>query len=47
MKAGEEDGRFILNLIATVLVELVNALVNILPINGQNTGEISNTLDVL
>lgn len=42
-----EMGRFILNLIATVLVVLVNALANILPINGQTTGEISNRLDVL
>ncbi|WNF23423.1 TspO/MBR family protein [Mesobacillus jeotgali] len=40
-------GRFILNLIATVLVVAVNALANILPINGQTTGEISNNLDVL
>ena len=40
-------GRFILNLIATVLVVTVNALANILPINGQTTGEISNRLDVL
>ncbi|RSD28451.1 TspO/MBR family protein [Mesobacillus subterraneus] len=40
-------GHFILNLVATVLVVLVNALANILPINGQNTGEISNRLDVL
>jgi translocator protein len=47
MKAGMEMGRFILNLIATVLVVLVNALANILPINGQTTGEISNRLDVL
>ena len=39
--------RFILTLIATVLVVLVNALANILPINGQTTGEISNRLDVL
>lgn len=42
-----EMGRFILNLIATVLVVLVNALANILPINGQTTGEISDKLDVL
>ncbi len=34
-------------LIATVLVVLVNALANTLPINGQTTGEISNRLDVL
>ncbi|MBT2642831.1 tryptophan-rich sensory protein [Bacillus sp. ISL-41] len=40
-------GRFFLNLLATVLVVLVNALANILPINGQTTGEISNRLDVL
>ncbi|WLR54695.1 TspO/MBR family protein [Mesobacillus subterraneus] len=40
-------GRFILNLVATLLVVLVNALANILPINGQTTGEISDRLDVL
>lgn len=40
-------GRFILNLIATILVVAVNALANILPINGQTTGEISNKLEVL
>lgn len=40
-------GRFILILVATVLVVTVNALANILPINGQTTGEISNKLDVL
>lgn len=40
-------GRFILNLIATILVVTVNALANILPINGQTTGEISNKLEVL
>jgi translocator protein len=47
MKAGMRMGRFLLNLTATVLVVLVNALANILPINGQTTGEISNRLDVL
>ncbi|MBT2680480.1 tryptophan-rich sensory protein [Bacillus sp. ISL-35] len=40
-------GRFFLNLIATLLVVAVNAFANILPINGQTTGEISNRLDVL
>lgn len=40
-------GRFIVNLIATILVVAVNALANILPINGQTTGEISNKLEVL
>lgn len=40
-------GRFFLNLIATLLVVAVNALANILPLNGQTTGEISNRLDVL
>ena len=39
--------RFTLNLIATFLVVIVNALANILPINGQTTGAISNRLDVL
>jgi benzodiazapine receptor len=40
-------GRFLLNLIATILVVAVNALANILPINGQSTGAISNKLGVL
>ncbi|CAM3880339.1 TspO/MBR family protein [Mesobacillus thioparans] len=40
-------GRFLLILLATIVVVVVNALANILPINGQNTGEISNRLDVL
>lgn len=40
-------GRFIVNLIATILVVTVNALANILPINGQTTGAISNKLEVL
>jgi translocator protein len=40
-------GRFMVNLIATILVVTVNALANILPINGQTTGEISNKLEVL
>lgn len=47
MKAGMRMGRVFLNLFATLLVVLVNALANILPINGQTTGEISNRLDVL
>jgi translocator protein len=40
-------GRLFLILIATAFVVLVNALANILPINGQTTGEISNRLEVL
>jgi translocator protein len=40
-------GRFLVNLIATILVVTVNGLANALPINGQTTGEISNRLDVL
>jgi translocator protein len=39
--------RFILNILATIIVVAVNALANILPINGQTTGEISNKLEVL
>ncbi|WHX41106.1 tryptophan-rich sensory protein [Mesobacillus sp. AQ2] len=40
-------GRFLLILLASIVVVAVNALANILPINGQNTGEISNKLYVL
>jgi translocator protein len=40
-------GRFIVNLLATLLVVAVNALANSLPINGQTSAEISNKLDVL
>lgn len=37
----------IFTIFAFVLVVTVNALANILPINGQTTGEISNQLEVL
>lgn len=40
-------GKFLLNLIAYILVVTVNALANALPLNGQTTGEISNRLNVL
>ncbi|WP_226584195.1 TspO/MBR family protein [Halobacillus litoralis] len=40
-------GRFLLNLLAYILVVTVNVLANALPLNGQTTGEISNRLDVL
>ncbi|MBX0359482.1 TspO/MBR family protein [Halobacillus sp. Nhm2S1] len=40
-------GKFIINLFAFLLVVIVNALANILPLNGQTTGEISNKLNVL
>ncbi|WP_062515583.1 tryptophan-rich sensory protein [Halobacillus sp. KGW1] len=40
-------GKFILNLLAFILVVVVNGLANALPLNGQTTGEISNRLDVL
>ncbi|MGG3561724.1 TspO/MBR family protein [Neobacillus rhizosphaerae] len=39
--------RFFLNLLGLLLVVIVNALANTLPLNGQTTGEISNKLDVL
>lgn len=39
--------RFGFNFLAVILVVLVNSLANILPFNGQTTGEISNRLDVL
>ncbi|CQR45991.1 hypothetical protein BN1058_00234 [Paraliobacillus sp. PM-2] len=38
---------FVSNLVAILMVIIVNALANILPINGQTTGEISNRLPVL
>ncbi|WP_182201427.1 TspO/MBR family protein [Paraliobacillus salinarum] len=38
---------FISNLVAILMVIAVNGLANILPINGQTTGEISNQLPVL
>lgn len=40
-------GKFIINLIAYLLVITVNGLANALPFNGQTTGEISNRLNVL
>ncbi len=40
-------GKFLLNLIAYILVVTVNGLANALPLNGQTTGEISNRLNVL
>jgi len=40
-------GKFILNLLAYLLVVVVNGLANALPLNGQTTGEISNRLNVL
>ena len=40
-------GKFLLNLIAYILVITVNGLANALPLNGQTTGEISNRLNVL
>ncbi|WP_270182674.1 tryptophan-rich sensory protein [Alkalihalobacillus sp. CinArs1] len=39
--------KLLLNILAYLLVITVNALANILPLNGQTTGEISNKLDVL
>ncbi|MCA1012011.1 TspO/MBR family protein [Halobacillus halophilus] len=40
-------GKIILNLLAYLLVVVVNGLANTLPLNGQTTGEISNRLNVL
>jgi translocator protein len=40
-------GKFLLNLIAYMIVVTVNGLANSLPLNGQTTGEISNRLNVL
>ncbi|MGA9287698.1 MAG: TspO/MBR family protein [Anaerobacillus sp.] len=40
-------GKFLLNLIAFIVVVTVNGLANALPLNGQTTGEISNRLNVL
>jgi len=40
-------GKFLLNLIAYLIVVTVNGLANALPLNGQTTGEISNRLNVL
>jgi len=39
--------RFVLVVVSLLAVILINALANILPINGQTTGEISNRLPVL
>ena len=39
--------RAIINLIAFLVVVIVNGLANALPLNGQTTGEISNRLNVL
>jgi len=38
--------RQVVNVLATIAVIAVNALANALPINGQNTGEISDRFDV-
>lgn len=40
-------GKLLLNILAYLLVITVNALANIIPLNGQTTGEISNKLNVL
>lgn len=37
----------ILSLLFYVIMVVINALANIIPINGQTTGEISNKLEVL
>jgi translocator protein len=48
LKAGGNDmGRFMVNLLVTLLVVVVNALANSLPINGQTSADVSNKLDVL
>ncbi|MEW9502243.1 TspO/MBR family protein [Jeotgalibacillus marinus] len=39
--------RFILHFLFLLSMIIVNALANIIPLNGQTTGEISNKLDVL
>ncbi|WP_377891621.1 TspO/MBR family protein [Alkalihalobacillus sp. R86527] len=39
--------KLLLNILAYLLVITVNALANIIPLNGQTTGEISNKLNVL
>jgi benzodiazapine receptor len=36
-----------LNTLVFILIVVINALANLLPINGQTTGEISNRIDVL
>ena len=38
---------YVLNLIGYLLVVTINAAANIIPINGQQTGEVSNKLNVL
>lgn len=40
-------GKWIMNVLAFILVVTVNGLANALPLNGQTTGEISNRLNVL
>ena len=43
----KDKTRQIVNIVATILVIVVNALANALPLNGLNTGEISDRFDVL
>ena len=43
---GGTSGRRIINILATVLTITVNVLANALPINGQNTGQISDCFQV-
>ncbi|MGR9047484.1 TspO/MBR family protein [Halobacillus faecis] len=40
-------GKWVMNVLAFILVVTVNGLANALPLNGQTTGEISNRLNVL
>ncbi|WP_394219547.1 TspO/MBR family protein [Halobacillus trueperi] len=40
-------GKWIMSVLAFILVVTVNGLANALPLNGQTTGEISNRLNVL
>lgn len=40
-------GKWLMNVLAFILVVTVNGLANALPLNGQTTGEISNRLNVL
>ena len=44
---GKDKTRQIVNILATILVIVVNALANALPLNGKNTGVISDQFDVL
>jgi translocator protein len=39
--------RRLLNTLVFILIVVINALANLLPINGQTTGEISNRIEVL